>query len=368
MTALAKWANDPSRPMLAWEGLPEAFAPAPGFSLIPLRPVFLGGQPTACCLGPLDALAVTAPLQQPRANSFNYVRQELSLPWVADPDMCTAFSSVPEVDPLRNLWLVENERLVLHTTDTGDFAEAEIAHVKQTWSHLFVDRAAAGELDDFTEGMRRVLPEATCASCSHQSQCGRRFHVVDGPPFAREEAWIANHMASLHGRVLDVGCGEQLYREQLAPLVASGTVLYTGLDPDEPSIARIRVALPRGQFFLTGVEDFRDDPESYDQVVCLRSLNHVFDVDEALARMTLLLKPGGRLLIVETTPFAMLRRAEQVAAADQAPRAGHQHFRNVASEDVLPLARRRGLRVVEHQPASLATSNEWILLLVRPRT
>lgn len=365
LTALAKWASDTTRPMLTWEGLPDAEAPAPGLTIAPPQPTFLGAQPPSSCLGQTSALAATAPPQATRANSFNYLRQELTLPWVADPDMCTAFSSVPSVDPLRNLWLVENERLVLHTTDTGDFATAEIAQVKQTWSHLYLDRAAPGVLDDFIEGMRRVVPEVTCQSCGHQDQCGRRFRVVDEPPFAREEAWIADHMTQLQGRVLDVGCGEQLYRDQLAPLVSAGTVHYTGLDPDEPSLARIRAALPQGRFFLTGIEDFRDDPASYDHIVCLRSLNHVFDVDAALARMTLLLKPGGRLLIVETTPFAMLRRAEQVAAADQAPRAGHQHFRNVTSEDVLPLARRRGLHVLEHQPASLAGSNEWILFLQR---
>jgi 2-polyprenyl-3-methyl-5-hydroxy-6-metoxy-1,4-benzoquinol methylase len=365
LTALATWARDSTRPMVTWQALPDSISPAPGLSIAPLRPTFVGAEPPASCLGSTAVLAgETEPLNT-RANSFNYLRQELTLPWVGDPDMCTAFSSVPNVDPLRNLWLVENERLVLHTTDTGDFAPAEIAQVKQTWSHLFIDRAAPGVLDDFMEGMRRVVPEPTCQSCSHQDQCGRRFRMIDEPPFAREEAWIAHHMTQLQGRVLDVGCGEQLYRDQLAPLVSAGTVHYTGLDPDEPSIARIRAALPQGRFFLTGIEDFRDDAASYDHVICLRSLNHVFDVDEALARMTMLLKPGGRILIVETTPFAMLRRAEQVTAADQAPRAGHQHFRNVTSEDVLPLARRRGLHVLEHQPASLAGSNEWILLLQR---
>jgi len=61
----------------------------------------------------------------------------------------------------------------------------------------------------------------------------------------------------------------------------------------------------------------------------------------------------------------MLRRPEQVAAADRAPRAGHQHFRNVTSAEVLPYARRRSLQVIEHHPASLQTTNEWILLLTR---
>lgn len=362
VAALAQWNNDPTRPLLSWEG-----CPAPGATTRGLPPAFVGATPRACCLGQVADLgsAVSTAAQETRANSFNYVRTEMALPWTPYPDMCTAHSTVPGADPLSLLWLVEDDRLVLHTTDTGDFAPAEIARVKDEWSHLFLDRAAAGVLDDFTEGMRRVLPEPTCDECVQRGHCGRRFRVVDGPPFAREEAWIASYMSALRGRVLDVGCGEQLYRNELAPLVESGAIDYTGLDPDEPSIARIRAALPQGRFFLTGIEDFRDAPASYDHVVCLRSLNHVFDVDEALARMASLLKPGGSLLIVETTPFAMLRRPEQVAAADQAPRAGHQHFRNVTSDEVLPLAQRHGLRVVEHHPASLATSNEWILLLQR---
>jgi hypothetical protein len=83
--------------------------------------------------------------------------------------------------------------------------------------------------------------------------------------------------------------------------------------------------------------------------------------------MARLLEPGGSLLIVETTPFAMLRRAEQVAAADEAPRGGHQHFRNLTSDDVVTLARRCALRVVHHHPAALHTTNEWILLLERAK-
>jgi SAM-dependent methyltransferase len=232
-------------------------------------------------------------------------------------------------------------------------------------SHLFVDRAPAGVLDDFVEGMRRVLPDATCDPCANRTRCSRRFQVVDRPPFAREEAWIAGYISRLDGRVLDVGCGEQLYRSEIARLVRSGTIRYTGLDPDEPSLTPLREAIPEGRFYLGGIEDFWGEPESYDRILCLRSLNHVFDLDEAMARMSQLLTPGGQLLIVETTPFAMLRRPEQVAAADRAPRAGHQHFRNVTSEEVLPFTRRRSLRVLEHHPVSLQTSNEWILLLER---
>src|SRR5262249_59104166 len=92
------------------------------------------------------------------------------------------------------------------------------------------------------------------------------------------------------------------------------------------------------------IEHYDGEPASYDHVLCLRALNHVLDLDEALSRMSRLLEPGGSLLLVEMTPFAMLRRAEQIAAADRAPRAGHQHFRNMASDEVLPLVRRHALR------------------------
>jgi SAM-dependent methyltransferase len=262
--------------------------------------------------------------------------------------------------------LVDGDRLRLYATDTGDFAPAEIARVKDELSHVFLDRSAPGVLDDFSEGMRRVRPDATCDACPHRRNCGRRFELVEGPPYAPQEAWIVDYIAGLRGRVLDVGCGEQLYQGDLAPLVRAGQVDYHGLDPDEPSLSRLRAALPEGHYHLGGIEQFRPLPAGFDRILCLRALNHVFDLDEAIGRMAEMLVPGGQLLLVECTPWAMLRDAAQVAGADRAPRAGHQHFRNVSSDEVLPLARRRGLRILAHQPAARAATNQWLLLLERP--
>ena len=299
-----------------------------------------------------------------RANSFNFVRTASAVPWTAEASACTAHEhSGP--DPLRRLWLTEEGRLTLYVTDTADFTSTEIARVKSKWSHLFVDRAAPGVLDDFKNGMRRVLPDPVCDSCANRSRCSRRFRLVDGEPFAREEAWIADYIGRLRGRVLDVGCGEQLYRDELAALLRSGAIAYTGLDPNEESLSRLRAALPEASLHAGDIEHFDGEPATYDHILCLRALNHVTDVDEAVSRMARLLEPAGSILLVECTPFAMLREGEQVAAADRAPRAGHQHFRNMASEDVLPFLRRHRLRVVEHRPASRETSNEWILLLAR---
>ena len=363
--ALAEWNDDPARPLLVWEG-PTGVA-ADGARVAPPRPRFVGAAPRACCLGGLDALARAggAGEEAPRANSFNYVRTGRAVPHTPDADACTAHLAGAGSDPARQLWLAEDERLVHYATDTGDFTGAEIARVKDDLSHLFLDRAPVGVLDDITEGMRRALPDPTCAPCAHRGACGRRFQLVDEPPFARQEEWIRAHVAALRGRVLDVGCGEQPYHDLLRPLLRDGVVRYTGIDPDRPSLDRARATLPEGRFWQGGIEDFRGQPGSYDHLLSLRSLNHVLDLDEALARMADLLRPGGSLLLIECVPFAMLRTPEQVAGADRAPRAGHQHFRNVASEEVLPLARRRSLVVRAHAPASLATTNQWILLLER---
>jgi SAM-dependent methyltransferase len=362
---LADWNRDPSRPLLLWEALAETSSPATRATIPAFGGTFVGVRPDASCLGEVGRLAAPAGDLVVRSNSFNFIRTETQVPYAQLAAECAAHTAADAAGRDRQLWLIEGEVLALYATDTGDFSAAEIARVKDQWSHLFVDRAEAGVLDDFTEGMRRVQPDPTCRECAHARACARRFLCLDGPPFAEEEAWIAAYVQKLRGRVLDVGCGEQLYRDQIVPLVRAGTVAYTGIDPDEPSLAEWRALLPEGRFFQGGIEDFVGLPASYDRILCLRSLNHVFDLDEAVARMASLLKPRGQLLIVETTPFAMLRRSEQVAAADRAPRAGHQHFRNVTSEDVLPYARRRDLKVLHHRPAGLETTNEWILLLER---
>lgn len=361
--SLQSWNDDPSHPLLVWEGLPPSVAN--GASISPLRPAFVGARPLASCLGASGAMVRTriGIREEVQANSFNFVRTTTVVACTDSADTCTAHAADSTTEPQRQLWLVEGKELVLHVTDTGDFPEPAIARIKSEWSHLFVDRAAPGVLDDFVEGMRRVLPDPICAGCSSRDVCGRRYRIVEGPPFAREEAWIRTFLSTLQGYVLDVGCGEQLYRAEIGQRMRSGDIGYTGIDPDAISLSHARAALPQGRFHLAGIETFRAPAATFDHILCLRALNHVTDLDEALARMATLLKMGGTLLLVETTPFAMLRQPQQIAAADQAPRAGHQHLRNVTSDEVLPYARRRGLQVREHHPASLKNTNEWILLL-----
>jgi hypothetical protein len=349
---LVDWNDEASRPLLAWEGVPASASPLSLLTSPPLRPAFLAGTPRASCLGRTVARTARSveALAPPQANSFNFVRTAISVPWTANAADCTAHAAAPERDPARHLWLIEDGRLILCATDTHDFDAAGIA-LSRTTGVTSSGCSPAGVLDDIRE-YAAAAAGPTCDASIADHIGARRFHVVEGAPFAREEEWIERHVAGLRGRVLDVGCGEQLYRDTLVPLVRSGAVDYTGLDPDEPSLAILRDALPEARFRHTGIEAFHDAPRSYDHILCLRSLNHVFDVDDdagahdrtAQTRRSPADRGDGAVRDV-TAP-------EQVAA-DQAPRAGHQHFRNVTSEEVLPFVRRRSLhrRAPAREPA-----------------
>jgi SAM-dependent methyltransferase len=369
---LSGWNRDPSRPLLVWEGVAQSLVPAPQhLSAPPPAGTWLGmrAAPPATCMGPRSPGAAQTAREQgsfgtgPVANSFNYVRTEDVLP--RSPTAAECAGADAGVDRDRCLWLAEQGQMVLYTTDTHDFAPPEIARVKRTQGQLFFDCSATATLDDFTRSLCRVVADPFCDACNRKDRCACLHRVADGSPFRGEEEWIAAQIAALRGRVLDVGCGEQLYRAALAPLVASRSVEYHGLDPDPAVIAELEHALPGGHYHVGPIEAFDGEPESFDHILCLRSFDHLADLGEAFARMAVLLRPGGTLLIVECTPCALLREARQVAWADQQPRAGHQHLRNWESADVLPLARLHSLGIEYHRAVGRETNNQWFLTLVR---
>jgi SAM-dependent methyltransferase len=104
-------------------------------------------------------------------------------------------------------------------------------------------------------------------------------------------------------RVLDLGCGEgrHVHALHLAPGVD-----VVGLDADAPSLAKAAAGLASlpvpegggGVLLLRGDAyrlPFADD--AFDVVVCCEVLEHLPDVDGALAEMSRVLKAGGRLAV-----------------------------------------------------------------------
>lgn len=100
------------------------------------------------------------------------------------------------------------------------------------------------------------------------------------------------------GRVLDVGCGEGLLLERLAPVARH----IVGIDPDAKAIERARARLKSSPNATLLCGDFLAMPvpspeERYSTITCVAALHHM-ELKAALLRMRQLLAPGGRLLVV----------------------------------------------------------------------
>jgi 2-polyprenyl-3-methyl-5-hydroxy-6-metoxy-1,4-benzoquinol methylase len=122
-----------------------------------------------------------------------------------------------------------------------------------------------------------------------------------------EQYW--NHNTAFHeelvadakirgGRVLDIGCGDGLLLQRLAPFAQH----VSGIDPDIKAIERahVRLAAVSNVSLING--DFLAMPvpsqeELYSTVICVTTVHHM-ELRSALSKMSQVLAPGGRLLIV----------------------------------------------------------------------
>ncbi|KRD06667.1 SAM-dependent methyltransferase [Mycobacterium sp. Root265] len=108
--------------------------------------------------------------------------------------------------------------------------------------------------------------------------------------------WLLDIAARRPGDVLDVGCGDGLLAQRLAPL--SRTV--TAIDPDASAVRRAveRVGtLPEVEVRESVFDTFDPGPRRFDLITFVASLHHM-DTRAGLARACDLLNPGGTIAVV----------------------------------------------------------------------
>lgn len=109
-------------------------------------------------------------------------------------------------------------------------------------------------------------------------------------------AWFDRHIDWQGKAVLDLGCAGGFMAEALTEKGAD----VTGIDPARQAIEAARArAVSVGQSIRYDVgvgEDLPYADGSYDAVVCVDVLEHVFDLDRVLAEVERVLKPGGIFL------------------------------------------------------------------------
>lgn len=96
--------------------------------------------------------------------------------------------------------------------------------------------------------------------------------------------------------VLDVGCGEGLLLERLAPYADS----LSGIDPDDFALARARARLegvPEARLYKLPFDEFDSGGVRFDLITFVATIHHM-RLERTLLRARNLLAPGGDLLIV----------------------------------------------------------------------
>jgi SAM-dependent methyltransferase len=94
-------------------------------------------------------------------------------------------------------------------------------------------------------------------------------------------------------RALDVGCGEGRF----CRLLAEAGLETTGIDPTATLVEAARERHPHGRYLVGRAEDLPFPDGAFELVVSYLSLVDIEDLPAAVAEMSRVLAPGGKLLI-----------------------------------------------------------------------
>jgi 2-polyprenyl-3-methyl-5-hydroxy-6-metoxy-1,4-benzoquinol methylase len=108
--------------------------------------------------------------------------------------------------------------------------------------------------------------------------------------------WLISMAAQHRGDVLDVGCGDGLLAQRLAPVSRS----VTGIDPDPAAVQRAGERLQRLENVDVSCEDFdayEPGGRRFDLIAFIASLHHM-DLRASLLKARDLLTPTGEIAVV----------------------------------------------------------------------
>ena len=144
------------------------------------------------------------------------------------------------------------------------------------------------------------MPKISKNAASEAQELERSYKLAD---IVKQRQQTLNTLALQPGeKVFDIGCGVGFLTHEMALLVGkSGQVI--GLDQNKEMIIHARKrcgGLPQIGFHIGDACQLPAENQTLDAVSCTQVLLYVKDVPNVLAEMRRILKPGGRLVIVET--------------------------------------------------------------------
>ena len=115
--------------------------------------------------------------------------------------------------------------------------------------------------------------------------------------FDRANELLLYHSFRINATVLDVGCGDGKITAKIASLVPEGKVLGIDASPNMIHLANNTFQQPNLEFRCVKAEEI-PLTDLFDDIVCFSCLTWVREPAQALIRLSKLLKPRGRLLIL----------------------------------------------------------------------
>lgn len=133
-----------------------------------------------------------------------------------------------------------------------------------------------------------------------EEMCRKQEVLAATPDMQAQRRAILAALALNPGEVvLDLGAGNGIMAREMVDAVGPfGAV--TGLDAAAPMVAMARALCPGGRFVQGDAADLPFEDASFDAVSAAQLLCFLPDPDRALREMHRVLRPGGRLVILDT--------------------------------------------------------------------
>lgn len=265
------------------------------------------------------------------------------------------------LDAQKNIFLLQGNKLTVCSTDTEQFSIQAIRHIKRDTQQLYLDVSKNGngvggfaDFEDYKKNRVKLKLLEACAACPKLMACPATFEPSAEKGYGFIEEKIKEMLYELKGNVLDVGCGDILYRDILQGLHHANKIQYVGVDPYPVSSNGFKT-------YRSSIEELQWEPAYFDVALVLRSYNHFYDIKKAFDVIVSVLKPCGEIIVVDNGPSVLLKTKQN---KEESGALRYEHYRNHTSYDALEFLRAHyAFSPLEHIPLAPAYENQWLLRL-----
>lgn len=127
--------------------------------------------------------------------------------------------------------------------------------------------------------------------------------------YVRKARILREALDGVRGPVLEIGAGTGLVTALLAPQLSVERYTALELSPSMLEAARARAGGPRMEFVQADAMDTKLPAGSFEAVFCVDVVHHLGRPVDAMREWLRLVRPGGRLVLLEANAFNLMNRA-----------------------------------------------------------